>query len=420
MTRASVVVLAAALVAAPWAGHIDDTDAQLYQVLARNMASSHRWLEPGLPPASATPYREHLPFGLWPYAAAVRAFGERSLRWCGALFSLLTIASLIGLVGGGAGIASALVLGMTETFFLYGGRPRLDPPLVFFATLSGLFVLRERPNWFLATASASLATLVKGPFGLVPLACAAAARSIADRDARVLLRGVGATLLAALPATLFIASADSTWRQGYLGAQLVASATGARNDGSMAPWAALASIAGRFWPGLPFAIVAAFDRRHRAVALTCALLLVALSLPARKVWNHQLIAYPFLSLLAGLWLAPHLARWMRFVPALAAVAAILAASGLGRRLLRPPCVASREFASLMPQQGTPILVVSEPPDWRTLVGLAAEQRLAPVLAASLDQGSAQAPHVAIVQDSLFSPGPWREIARARGWVFAAR
>lgn len=419
MSRAAVLVLAAALLAAPWAGHIDDTDAQLYQVLARNMAASHRWLEPGFPPASATPFREHLPFGLWPYAAAARIFGEGALRGCGAIFSLLTIVTLIGL-GETAGVAAALVLATTETFFLYGGRPRLDPPLVFFATLSGLLLLRQRPRWLLATAAAALAALVKGPFGLIPLACAACARSIADRDPRFFLRGAAATLIAAAPAALFVALGDPSWRGGYLHGQLLASATGSRSDGSTTWWGALASIAGRFWPGLPFALLAAFERRHRTLALTCALLVLALSLPVRKVWNHELVAYPFLALLAGRWLQPWLQRWPRLVPTLAAVAAVFAVSGLGHRLLPPPCVASRELARLMPPPGTPILVVAEPPDWRTLVGLAAEQRLAPIRLPSLLAAAPGEARFALISEPLFSGGIWHECGRARGWVLATR
>ena len=419
MSRAAVLVLAAALLVSPWSGHIDDTDAQLYQVLARNMAAAPRWLEPGLPPSSSAPFREHLPFGLWPYAAAVRVAGERALPFAGAAFSLLTAAALLALTPGPAGLAAALVLACTETFFLYGGRPRLDPPLIFFATLSALLVLRPRPRWLLAAVAAAVAASIKGPFGLVPLACVAAGRAISERSPRMLLSGVAAVLLAAAPAALFLLIADASWREGYLRAQLLASATGARTDGTMAWWAAAASIAGRFWPGLPFAVLAATRRRNRTLALTCALLLVALSLPTRKFWNHQLVAYPLLALLAGEWLSPYLARWPRAIPALAAAAGVVfAASGLGARLLPAPCVASREFAALMPPPGTPILVVSDPPDWRTLVALAAEQRLAPIRAAELP--GAPVAKFALVRESLFATDGWRALASARGWVLATR
>src|ERR1700674_3993492 len=40
---AAVLVLAAALLVAPWFGHFDDTDAQLYQVVVRKMAQRRSW-----------------------------------------------------------------------------------------------------------------------------------------------------------------------------------------------------------------------------------------------------------------------------------------------------------------------------------------------------------------------------------------
>ena len=419
MSRAAVLVLAAALLAAPLAGHVDDTDAQLYQVLARNLAASHRFFEPGLPPGSSLPFREHLPFGLWPYALAVRIAGEAALPLVAAAFSLLTLAALLAFAPGPSGVVAALVLATTETFFLYGGRPRLDPPLLFFATVAALLVLRERPAWLFACGLAAVAALIKGPFGLLPLACAVAARAAVERSPRLLLVGAGTALLAALPAAGFIALADPSWNERYLHGQLLASASGARTDGSTAWWAALASVLGRFWPGLPFAVLAAFRRRNRVLALTCALLLIGLSLPARKVWNHSLIAYPFLALLAGDWLAVYLSRWLRFLPWAAGTAVVLAALGLGARLLPPPCVASQEFAALLPAPGTPILVVSAPTDWRTLVGIAAEQRLLPIRAESL-AGAGGAARCALVYEPLFVAGEWRAVARARGWVLAVR
>jgi 4-amino-4-deoxy-L-arabinose transferase-like glycosyltransferase len=416
VSRAAVLVTAAALLAAPWAGHIDDTDAQLYQVLARNMAAARTWLEPGLPPGSSSPFREHLPFSLWPSVATVRVFGERALPLAGAAFSLLTVLALIAFAPGVEGLAAALVLATTETFFLYGGRPRLDPPLILFATLAAMMVLRPRPHWVLATAAAVLGALVKGPFGIAPFACAVLARAIVERSTRTLLLGVAGTLLALAPAALFVSLADPSWRDRYLHAQVLASATGARSDGSTAWWAALASVGGRFWPGLPFALLAAFRGRNRTLALTCAILLVALSLPVRKVWNHELAAYPLLALLAGEWLAPHVQRWSRLLPVLAAAALAFAASGLGSRLLPPACVASREFAQLLPQAGTRVLVVSASPEWRTLNGLAAEQRLDPLPSPRLE-GDAR---FALVREDLFTAEPWRAVSRARGWVLAVR
>ena len=72
----------------------------------------------------------------------------------------------------------------------------------------------------------------------------------------------------------------------------------------------------------------------------------------------------------------------------------------------------------MPPPGTPILVVSDPPDWRTLVALVAEQRLAPIRAAKLP--GAPVAKFALVRESLFATDGWRALASARGWVLATR
>src|SRR6266404_4732590 len=77
VSRAAVLVTAAALLAAP-----------------------RSWLEPGLPPGSSSPFREHLPFGFWPSVATVRVLGERALPLAGAAFSLLTVLVLMALTPG--------------------------------------------------------------------------------------------------------------------------------------------------------------------------------------------------------------------------------------------------------------------------------------------------------------------------------
>jgi hypothetical protein len=71
---------------------------------------------------------------------------------------------------------------------------------------------------------------------------------------------------------------------------------------------------------------------------------------------------------------------------------------------------------MLPEAGTRVLVVSASPEWRTLNGLAAEQRLDPWPAARLE-GDAR---FALVKEDLFTAGPWRAVSRARGWVLAVR
>src|SRR6202048_30261 len=123
----ALLVASAALLASPLRGHVDDTDAQLYQALSRNMAARGAWLEPGPSPGSPFPFREHLPFGLVPQVAVVRILGEGALFVPGLVFSAGTVllVFLLGarLTSARAGAAAALLLARHETVLLYGGAP---------------------------------------------------------------------------------------------------------------------------------------------------------------------------------------------------------------------------------------------------------------------------------------------------------
>jgi 4-amino-4-deoxy-L-arabinose transferase-like glycosyltransferase len=489
----ALLVASAALLASPLRGHVDDTDAQLYQTLSRNMAARGAWLEPGPPPGSLQPFREHLPFGLWPQVAAVRILGEGALFLPGLVFSAGTVL-LVFLLGARlasprAGAAAALLLAFNETFFLYGARPRLDPPLVFFALLAAAPALLGRlrgGGLVLAAAAGGVAALIKGPFGLVPLAAAGGAHALIDALSaekgrrsglgRALLELAAALTLAALPALAFLLldrARDGTWWAGYVRHQMLASAEGTRRDGEMEALFPFASVAGRFWPGLPAVLLglwqslalplpawlqagtSAEKQRLRLLAAAAALALCALTLPGRKVWNHELVAYPLLALLGGVATDPFLLHLSTkaargAVVALGALACAFALLGLGVRLLQPPCVGSREFAarlSALPP-GTPVLLAGAPVDWHTHAGLAAEHHLEPWPVAELpaepalaagESSSAAGPsgsaaaarhralgprlaRLALREDrgSTPPPAPWRVVGSARGWQLLER
>jgi phospholipid/cholesterol/gamma-HCH transport system substrate-binding protein len=89
----------AALLAAPWRGHVDDFDAQIYTVVARNMARDGSWFDLRCLPSLRPVYREHLPFGLWPAAAAIRANAEWAIVPLYGLMTLGAIAVAVLLVG---------------------------------------------------------------------------------------------------------------------------------------------------------------------------------------------------------------------------------------------------------------------------------------------------------------------------------
>ena len=186
----ALVISLAALVA-PWTGHVDDTDAQLYQVVARHMVEDGRWLDLRYLPGVHEQFREHLPFGLWPWALAIRVAGEQSLAPLAGLFTLGTLL-VVGWVGrrlGGWSMATVaiLVLGTTESFIIYGGRPRLDPLLLLCVAGSLAPVLAWPPNarrWLVGAVLAAAATLVKGPFGFLPFLAAGLAVALEWRSLR--------------------------------------------------------------------------------------------------------------------------------------------------------------------------------------------------------------------------------------------
>jgi 4-amino-4-deoxy-L-arabinose transferase-like glycosyltransferase len=456
---AGALLLGAALLSLPWSGHVDDVDAQLYQVVARHVAAGDGWLDLRYLPGAYDHFREHLPFGFWPAAAAIRLFGERAIGPVSALFTLGMLA-LVGwaasrLAGPWAGLAALLSLATCESIWRYGGRLWLDPPLVLLATASAVPALLPRPRaraWLLAGVLAALAALVKGPFGLLPLPCAAFAAAVAYREPRRLLWGGLATLAGAAPVAAFLLAdrfhGDGSWWHGYFVAQISASATGRRSDGRTIWWYPFRVVLGRFWPGLPFAGLAvwrALSRRQpapveRLLSLFAGALLVGLCLPHRKWWNHELVAFPALALLAGAGAAPWLRRWLgssaprtRWVGyGLTGAAALVAAAsiaGLGARLLLPPCVGSTEFAAALDRlpPGSPVLVVAPTPDWSTLASLAAERRLSawpvmslPAAPTTPAASGVAGAHLALAHAGEALPPPWEARLRARGWVLAER
>ncbi len=423
--------IAAALLAAPWRGHVDDIDAQLYLVLARNLARDRAFFDLRFLPGLLPHFREHLPFGFWPAALAIRALGEWAV---GPAYALLTLASILiaaeiarGVAGPWAAVAAALALGTCESIWQYGGRLLLEPPLLLCATAAAAFALRERPRWLFASVCAAAAVLIKGPFGLLPLAGVVLGRALVDRSPRLLLRGSLALLAATLPMALFLALAGTSWRQGYLRDQLFASATGARSDGVTVFWFPLRVVVGRFWPGLPLLAFGLWRARREAslqpLAIACAAVLFALCLPHRKWANHAYVAFPLLASLAGAGAAPLIERLrpralLAGLSCAAAVAWAASLCGLLRLVLQPPCPFSTELAeplaSLAP--GAQILLISPAPEVETLAAaeLAAERDLLPTPETGLPAQSSV--RWALAREGFVQKAPWREIARARGWV----
>jgi hypothetical protein len=273
---------------------------------------------------------------------------------------------------------------------------------------------------------AALAVLVKGPFGLLPLACISL-----GLGPRALWRGALACLAAIVPAAIFLLhdrAGSGSWWHGYVEQQLLASASGARLDGVVAWWFPLAVIAGRFWPGLPFAVYGALRRQKaaRALAIACVAIAALLCLPHRKWGNHTYVAFPLFAMLAGIGLAPllerlPLRRTVATLGAAAALAWVLSLAGVGRLVLRPPCVVhASELAPPLSAlaRGTHILIVAEKVDWLLTGELAQERGLVPWPQSRMPEAALA--HYALVQGEAVAPEPWRELGRARGWALYRR
>jgi 4-amino-4-deoxy-L-arabinose transferase-like glycosyltransferase len=463
LSAAAVLLLGAALLTAPWHGHLDD-DSQLYLVVARHIAAGEGWLDLRYLPGAYDHFREHLPFGFWPYALAIRHVGEWSVGPLAALFSLMTVAvvgiATLRLAGPAGAIVAMLALATPDTCWLYGGRLRLDPPLLFFATTAALPLLFERvrpAGWIVAVASAALAASIKGPFGLLPLPAAAFASALAYRHPQRALAGLAAVLVAATPLASFLwadhALGGGSWWHGYLEQQLYASATGRRTDGVLAWYYPFMAVLGRFWPGFVLVLVGAYravraafrspaDGPILALGLNALFLLAGLCLPARKVWNHELLAFPALALLSGAAVEPRLSAWiearglrLRVISAglglLALTMVIASIAGMGARLLPEPCPSSQDLAASLAglAPGDPVLVVAPVIDWTTLANLAAERRVIPwplqELPEEMSRGTSgvAGARVAMVKEpeSQKRPiGPWLRVAWARGWSVRIR
>jgi 4-amino-4-deoxy-L-arabinose transferase-like glycosyltransferase len=390
------------------------------------MVADGTWLDLRYLPSVHPKFREHLPFGFWPYALAQRLsdWGPVALGW-------LTSLATLGLVARRS-LLAALFLGTTASFFELAATVRLDQLLVLATTAGGLALLENnhpRRAWLVAAACAAAGVAVKGPFGLVPIAAITLARVVAERRPQLFLPALGVAVLAVAGPGLFLWHSwreGGDWYPGYVEAQLVASALGARTDGApsaLEPWLTLGR---RFWPWLPLSLWAlwqSFRRPElRVLAGSIVLMLLALGLPGRKVWNHALLVFPFLSL----WLAQSLepVRLEAFARPAAKVLAAATALGLvvalGMRPRLGTCVVSPEAVTYSRSHGPEALAVVKPKEggspWKPLAVLAGEYGTVPRLVASLDDAALGGSTAVLTRDD--APG-W-SCDETRGWRLCTR
>jgi 4-amino-4-deoxy-L-arabinose transferase-like glycosyltransferase len=431
---ALVLGLFVVLMGATWFRHTDVGDAQLYEVIARQMLRSGDWLTLEY---LGQPFYDHLPFGLWPIAAA-QALSPRAVIPLHALFSVLTV-SLVGvaanrLKGAWAALAAMFVLATSQFYFFQTSYPTLDPLLLLLTTTSVAPVIAGEGNprsFLMAWLFAALAVAVKGPFGLLPLGGVLGARVLVDRSWRHLGWGALAFILAAAPVAVFLALRPD-WAEGYGVGQLLASATGTRTDGGSGSSLAVRFIADRFWPWFPLLFVAAGcalrELACRRAAVACALVLFGLSVPHRKIWHHTLVVYPLLAIWIGVaigpWLGARLPKRATSggLAAMMLLALLAVFAGVDRLLMARPCVLATDFAEELElvRPGDRVAVVSERPEWDMLSALAFERDVKPRRVVSWEEATTESIAVATEAAWAAAPPQWHVRVQARGWVLATR
>lgn len=188
-------------------------DEPRYSRVAVEMQRAGTWVTPTL---QGQPWLEKPPLFYWLAGAATRIFGEREIafRVPSVLAALVAVGftALVGarLYGGGAGLHAGFVLASGLLFFAYAHAASMDMLLASATTaaigLLGLRILGIAGGGALIAAYAlmGLATLAKGPLGLVlpglvVIAYALLTRSLAPVRRSVSLGGLAALILVAAP-----------------------------------------------------------------------------------------------------------------------------------------------------------------------------------------------------------------------------
>ncbi len=418
--------------------HNDDSDSQLYSVVARNMVQDGAWFDLRYAGNVHPQFREHLPFGLWPGAIAWRLGGLPAVTALSCVWSLLTLALTAFLARklSGSDVVAALAvffLATTEQFVITGAVHRLDNLLVMLALAATVpSLVDERPTvrgWLVTFLCVFGATCVKGPFGLVPIAAAGLARAIVDRRWTWLFWAGTASLLGTVGVVAFLWNAYATgsdWWSGYALHQLSASASGTRLDGDTRPLVPLVSLAEHFWPWLPLVAVSFWravkepTRAQRLIGWTGGLALAFLFLPSRKLWHHTLLLYPFLCVAIALAVTPWFEKWSPRIRALAIAVPLLGALAVINLMPRTRANVCTDFIGQLGNAHGRILVqrAESAPYWKEISTIALETPLEPWLVADLSE--ARGDWALVAKSVTETPTGWVEIAVGSRWRLLRR
>ena len=173
------VLLLAALLFLPWIGKsaLFDRDETSYAEIVREMRESHDWL---LPRLNGKEYFEKPVLPFWFMGVGYASFGvnEVGARIVSALFgigtALLTASTGRRLFGPAAGMRAGVVVSSSLLFLIVSRSALTDPSFLFFFTAAiALFVRAWQSQssragpWIATYAAVGLATLCKGPVGVV-------------------------------------------------------------------------------------------------------------------------------------------------------------------------------------------------------------------------------------------------------------
>jgi 4-amino-4-deoxy-L-arabinose transferase-like glycosyltransferase len=157
---------------------LQNDDASLYALMAKNMVVHHQWLAPLITPGDPTSFLDKPPVGLWLLAWFPKLFGinELTIHFPNVIYFTLILAllyfALARLSSKKIALYATLIAATSLCLVVYSRAPKLDVPLALFVLTAHLalygWLKKEKPFYLLIfAASLALGFLVKSGFGLL-------------------------------------------------------------------------------------------------------------------------------------------------------------------------------------------------------------------------------------------------------------
>jgi 4-amino-4-deoxy-L-arabinose transferase-like glycosyltransferase len=157
---------------------LQNDDASLYALMAKNMVVHHEWLAPLISPGDPASFADKPPAGLWLLAWFPKLFGvsELTVHFPNVIYFTLILAllycALAKFSSKKIALYSTLIAATSLCLVVYSRTPKLDVPLTLFVLTAHLslygWLKKEKPYYLLIfAASLALGFLVKSGFGLL-------------------------------------------------------------------------------------------------------------------------------------------------------------------------------------------------------------------------------------------------------------